>query len=114
MKSITFLVLITDLFLLTCDNNHETEGDPSQQLSFQSLTAEKDTLFPGETTLVKAVAEGYKLDYYWSASAGDLLGWGAEVTYAASPCHIGTNQVSCEVKDGHDSTQTKTINIVVQ
>jgi hypothetical protein len=105
--------LILLLFFSSCEKNNDP-GDPSQPLIFSSLFAEKDTIIPGETTKIIAVASGYKIVYYWSASAGDILGSGAEVIYAASPCQAGQNMITCTVKDGNEQSETKEIYIVVE
>ncbi|MBN1819949.1 MAG: hypothetical protein JXR31_05065 [Prolixibacteraceae bacterium] len=105
------------LFLLIlhfgCGENDPEETGPVQELNFISLEAEKDTLFSGDTTLIKAIATGSDLEFLWSATKGDLLGSGSEVIYASSRCHVGTNQVTCEVIDKNDQSETKTIDIVV-
>jgi hypothetical protein len=105
--------LILLLFLSSCENNNDP-GDPSQPLIFSSLDAERDTILPGETTKITAVASGYRITYNWSASAGDILNSGAEVIYAASPCQAGRNSITCTVKDGNEQSETKEIFIVVE
>ena len=105
--------LIILFFLTSCEKNND-HGDPSQPLIFSSLNAEKDTILPGETTRIIAVASGYKIVYNWTASAGDILGSGAEVIYAASPCQAGRNKITCTVKDGNEQSETKEIFIVVE
>ena len=114
MKNSLLLITITALVFIACEKENENGGNPDQQLVFQSLVADRDTLIAGESTRIIATASGYKLSYYWSATAGDILGSGAEVIYAPSPCHAGENQISCEVKDGNSQSMTKTINIVVE
>ena len=111
-------ILFILLFIFIACNKEETGngGDASQKLEFKSLEAERDSITPGETTRVVATASGYKLTYKWSASLGDLLAtaYDSVVIYATSPCHIGNNQVSCEITDGNDESETKTIIIVVE
>ena len=102
------------LFFASCGEDNDSGGDPNQPLTFQSLVAEHDTIAPGETTKVTATASGYEIVFYWSATAGDILGSGAKVTYASAPCHVGTNQVQCQVKDGNGKSETKTVTIVVE
>lgn len=102
------------LLFTACGEKDPDEGDPSQVLIFESLVAEEETISPGDATEIKATASGYSLEYHWSASLGDILGSGATVQYATSPCHVGTNQVSCKVQDGNGKSETKTISIVVE
>jgi len=112
------LILFIILFLFIACNKEDTEndGDSSRNFEFKYLETEKDTISPGETTEIVATASGYKLTYKWSASLGDLLAtaFDSVVIYVSSPCHIGNNLVSCEITDGNNETQTKTITIVVE
>ncbi|NBC83995.1 MAG: hypothetical protein GVY19_11545 [Bacteroidetes bacterium] len=112
-KQICLFTLLLGLFL-SCENNDDESGNPSEQLVYESLTIDRDTLSPGETTTITASATGYNIEYHWSATAGDLLGGGSVVTYAASPCHVGENTISCTVKDGNDKSETKSVKIVVE
>ncbi len=93
------------------DGNQE---DPGQPLIYTSLTAERDTIESGETTKVTAVATGYKLSFHWSATAGDILGTGSQVIYAASPCQAGKNKITCTISDGNNNSNSKEIFIVVK
>lgn len=115
MKNLlTFSIFVLLLISACSKDDNGGDGDPSQALYFQSLEAEKDTIESGQSTKVYAVATGYKLSYYWSATAGDILGSGDQVVYTASPCHIGKNTISCTVKDGNNASRTKEIEIVVK
>ena len=113
-KNIPSLVLFILILFLSCSkeeiNNPDGEGQP---LVFTSLIAGNDTIQSGETTKITATASGYKLTFYWSATIGDILGSGNEITYAASPCQAGSNQITCTVKDGNNNEKTKEVNIVV-
>lgn len=99
--------------LFSCSDGKETD-DPYQPLVFTSLEAEKDTIESGESTKIIAIASGYKITYNWAATAGDILGRGNQVFYAASPCHAGKNKVTCTVKDGNNASLSKEIFIVVR
>jgi hypothetical protein len=109
------LVLLL-LFVLSACSKEENGDivDPGQSFSFLSLTAEKYTISPGESTKITAIATGYLLRYKWSASAGNILNSGSIVTYAASPCNAGTNKITCTVTDGNNVSQSKEVSIVVQ
>lgn len=110
---LAFIILVVSIASCT-KNDDGDEGDPDQPLIFTSLTTEKDTIGPGESTKITAVASGYKLDYYWSTDAGNILDTGSQVTYAASPCHVGRNKVICKITDGNNASLSKEIYIVVQ
>jgi hypothetical protein len=104
------LVVIVAVLFFSCSTE---EQEVPEDLVFHSLVAVKDTIAPGGTTSVKATASGSQLEYFWSASLGDILGTGAEVIYAASPCQAGTNKITCKITNGSIQSETKTIEIVV-
>lgn len=102
------------IFFLMAESCSKEETELPNDLVFQSLVAEKDTIAPGETVKIKASATGSRLEYFWEANPfGDILGSGAEITYAASPCGVGANKISCRITNGSKQEETKTIDIVV-
>jgi len=115
MKKHFFLSLTTLALLLTmawaCKKDNNNNNNDTTPLVFSELKADNDTIVGGTATNVRATATGSNLTYQWAASAGDILGSGALVQYAAPPCVVGSNQISCTVKDGNNNTQTKTITI---
>jgi hypothetical protein len=94
-----------------CEDDGPCSGEP---LVFSSLTVTPDTLETGEYADVVAVASGCRLSYRWSVTKGDILGTGAEVVFAASPCAIGVNTITCTVTDGNDQEETRTVPVVVR
>ncbi len=114
MNKPVYILSIALLLLVTCSKDDGNGGDPGQQLLFESLVADRYNLNAGESTRIVATASGYKISYHWAATAGDILGSGAEVIYAPSPCHAGENEISCEVRDGNNHSQTKSVHIVVE
>jgi hypothetical protein len=111
VKKSAFIILLFTILFLNCGKENENP-DPVENLVYTSLVAEKSTLIPGENTKIKATATGSNLSYNWSASRGDILGSGHEVIYAPSPCHVGTNQITCKITNGKQS-ESKTITIQV-
>jgi hypothetical protein len=101
------------IFLLFPGCGKEEEEEPFKPLVYTSLVAEKTTIKAGETTKIKANVTGSNLVYTWSATLGDLLGSGQEVTYTASICQIGKNQITCTVSNEKNQSESKTIDIVV-
>lgn len=115
MKFFLFLSAVCIVFAFSCKEDTKKEtGDPAQEFSYQSLIAQADSVFAGETVSITATAVGYNLEYYWSATQGDILGFGATVIYSTSPCQVGENTVTCVVKDGRGSSETKSVAIQVQ
>lgn len=110
---IAFMILFVSMISCSIEEGDD-HGDPNQPLVFTSLTAEKYTIAPGETTKITAVATGYWITYTWTKTAGDILGSGSQVVYAVSPCHLGTNKITCTVTDSKNVSQSKEITIVVE
>jgi hypothetical protein len=107
-------VLLLMLSLFACKKDEIPDNGSSQELVFHSLIADSDTIAAGTSTTIRASVEGYLLTYYWSASAGSLLGGGNEVTFVTSPCLQGKYAINCEVKDGNNKSESKTIYVVVE
>lgn len=97
--------------IYSCDKN---DGDNPDAIQFTDLYAEEDTLFIADTTTITAVATGNGLSYIWSASKGDIDGFGSVVKYLSPPCQSGDFIVSCKVKDNANNTKTRTISIHVK
>lgn len=110
-KLVIAAILLLGVLVYSCSDDDETV--PSDDLVYISLEIEKNIIFAGDEVKVKANATGSNLNYYWSASKGDILGSGAEITYASSPCHIGTNQITCTITNGNQE-KTKTVDVTVQ
>lgn len=86
----------------------------SSTISYTGLNAEQSTIVIGATTKVTATATGNGLTYIWSASDGDIIGSGSQITYGASGCCGGTNTVTCTIKDSGNNQESKSVSIVVQ
>lgn len=113
MNCRNLLLPVTILLVFFLVNCSKEEADfPETEMIFNSLVAEKDTIAPGESTIVKASATGSSLEFFWEATLGDIIGSGSEITYVASPCAVGTNEITCKVTNGNQS-ETKSIEIVV-
>ncbi len=118
-RIITFFLasfcLIYASILICCDKNDDdhTNGSGKTPFEFTALEADADTIFLGSSTNIKAYASGFNLSYSWKATEGSILGSGQEITYTTSPCSVGTNTISCTVKDDNDNSETKSIQIVV-
>lgn len=106
------LILLTVLMVFVgCDK--DDNGDDSQPLVFESLTVAHDTIPIGGTTKVNAAATGSGLTYYWSVTAGTILGSGKEVVYTTDPCEPGEHTITCKVEDQKGESETKTVKVFV-
>jgi len=115
MKISGFFVIICAIVILACNKkNNDNQDNINNSIlnSFLSLTAENDTLFIGGSTKIKALIDGSNVSFNWSATAGDILGSGNEVTYVAPTCTPGNNEVKCTASASNKS-ESKTIIITV-
>ncbi len=110
-----YVVSLFILFILfSCNDDTGNENTEHQELIYESLSAEADTINSRETTKIMAVAEGFQLSYYWSANAGSILGSGPEVSFASTPCQSGMAKITCKIKDGYNQSESKTLTVFVQ
>ncbi len=110
-NSLLLFVAICSLFISACDkDNNDNVNVP---LVFDSLTATNDTIFPGGTTEITAIASGDDITYTWTATAGDILGSGNRITYVSPPCTVGENDITCTVTDKGNNKLSKSITIYV-
>lgn len=105
-------IIILLLIICACDKTEE-EPEFQSDIDFTALHIENDSIYAGEQTKITAVATGTNIEYFWSATKGDILGSGKEVIYASSPCHIGTNTISCTIQNKSKNAETKTVKVVV-
>lgn len=114
MKSVPFcLLLLTFTFLYSCKKEDPPDDHSDDPVEFISLTAGRNLIFTEDTTMIKAVATGYELSYHWSVEKGDLLGSGPQITYVATPCTLGDNQIFCTVKSSNGKEETRHVVVTV-
>ena len=112
MKSCLILAVFIALSITACSKTENLVIKDSILTSFESLTAEKDTLKRGQSTEITARAEGYKIMFKWYATEGELLGSGSQITFVASPCCTGNSIITCEAIAANTS-ESKSITIIV-
>ncbi|MBI4929216.1 MAG: hypothetical protein HY841_00520 [Bacteroidetes bacterium] len=99
------------------ENNTMMNKNKTSSLSSLTLTAEQTTLSSNGTTKITASGVNVKsccsLSYTWSASAGNITGNSAEITYKV-PANSGQQTITCLAKDGCGKSQSKSIAITVQ
>ncbi|GEM_PF-290550 len=97
------------------DENGNDNGDdnPNSTIEYTSLIADETTLPTGESTLITATATGEGLEYYWSASLGDIVGSGEQITYTAAFCCEGSNTITCSIRDNLNTWKHKSVTIEV-
>ena len=86
----------------------------NSNFTFTALCAENDTIKAGHSTKLWAECTGNSLSYFWSATKGNIIGSGNEVTLSACICDKGISEVTCSVKNNYDQEVTRKINIVIQ
>lgn len=95
----------------SCDK--ENPEEEKVELVFSSLSVDNDSIYVGETVTFTAKATGKNISYYWTSSAGSLLGGGSQVTLTPSPCLSGDIIVTCDVIDAYKVKKTKTATITI-
>lgn len=116
IKSLFITMLAGILLLASCKKGSEPTPQPTP-FKFESLTAGASEIefSVNPTTQITAVATGDGLKYYWSASAGDILGSGDRITYTANPgCCGGYQTITCTVKDEYGNRGVKQVSISVR
>lgn len=116
IKSLFITMLAGILLLASCKKGSEPTPQPTP-FKFESLTADAtEIVFSiNPSTKITAVATGDGLKYYWSATAGDILGSGDRITYTANPgCCGGVQTITCKVKDKYGSSNVKQVSISVR
>ncbi len=114
MKSKLFLLsLLVPLLFFACKKEEPPENHGNDPLEFISLVAGRNVIFTEDTTRITAVASGFELSYFWSVDKGDLLGSGEEITFVATPCTVGDNQIFCTVKSSNGREETKHVVVTV-
>jgi hypothetical protein len=111
-KSTGVLFVLCILLLTACKKDDDIAKD-SDLKSFSGLVADKDTLYVGQTTDIRAIYEGKGVSFKWTSSAGDLLGSGEKVTYVAAICALGKNIITCKATAGTTSI-SRSIYVYVQ
>lgn len=115
---IFFLSALASIFLLTsCKKDSGELVANKTPFKFETLTAEATEIVysSNPSTRITAVAIGDGLSYQWSATAGDLLGSGAKITYTANAsCCGGGQTITCKVKDKYGNGDAKQVSINVR
>lgn len=117
MNTKTFLLtmLAGVLSLYSCKKENDAPSTPTP-LSFDSLVSQdlEISFTFNPSTKITAYAKGDGLTYRWSATAGDILGSGKQVTYTANAnCCGGYQRITCNVKDKYGKWMVKQVNIYV-
>ncbi|MEX1137737.1 MAG: hypothetical protein WEB33_13645 [Bacteroidota bacterium] len=106
------------LAVASCAQPVSEEGGsgPNSPPEISSLTVDPSIVIIGRWVTMRVEAEdpdGDRLAFGWSASAGDIIGEGAEVRYTASYCCVGFNTVRVRVEDGRGGVATRAVDIPV-
>lgn len=114
IKTVLIMLILFSLTIVACKKEEKAQPTVTSPLQFNSLSAQNTTIAIGATTKITASATGDGLIYSWSASAGDIIGNGSEITYGAPTCCAGQNSITCTVKDVGGNSQVKSVTINVQ
>lgn len=112
-QHLVLLLAIIGCLLSSCGKEDEPDHYPDIPITFTSLEAARSTIFTEDTTKLTATASGYDLTYHWYVEKGDLLGSGNQITFVATPCTVGVNDITCTVIDGNDKQKTLHVYVTV-
>ena len=96
-----------------CTKEEPIDNHDNDPIEFISISSGRAVIFIEDTTRVTVKATGYELSYHWSVDKGDILGSGEEVTYVATPCTVGDNEIYCTVKSSNGKEETKHVVVTV-
>ena len=105
--------LLSCFLIFGCEPDEVPDNHDNDPIEFASLTSGREIIFIEDTTMLKAVAPGYELSFHWAVDKGDILGSGSEVTYVATPCTVGDNEIYCTVKSSNGKEETKHVIVTV-
>ena len=94
----------------------ESEPNPSNNLSIDSIVATKKSIIVWEEIYIKAYARGQNLKFQWSANHGSMLGADSiAVKYWGCYSCIGLNTIECKVSNEYGTvSDTIMINVKLQ
>lgn len=104
-----FVIIINTGFFVACHKNNIDEGDTTDLISIDSLTATLYTVKAWDTTAITCYAKGDSIIYSWECDHGNFNGSGRQIKYAAGECCIGINTITSTVSNskGKVSEQIK-------
>ncbi|PLW95741.1 MAG: hypothetical protein C0591_10465 [Marinilabiliales bacterium] len=110
---IPFLTLIM-ILLVACQKTDNDNGDTTDLIKIDSLTASFYTVKAWDTTTITCFARGDSITYGWECDHGNFNGGGLQIRYAAGQCCVGLNTITCTVsnKEGIVSDTVK-INVTL-
>ncbi|MFW6225278.1 MAG: hypothetical protein ACOC4B_03345 [Bacteroidota bacterium] len=123
MRHSLYLLIAIGLavFFCACENNGNTVPDDSVLESFDSLAAENDSIYLGDSTIITAYYTGEKLTkecFNWSTNSNAPIihidGKPEQVYFFADPC-VGPgskNNVYCEIS-ANNKKEKKLITIYI-
>lgn len=112
MKYILLFAISIVMLFIACQKDDGNEGEPTDKISIDSLTATLYVVKAWDTTTIRCYARGDSLIYGWECDHGNFNGSGTQIRYAAGECCVGVNTITCAVSN-HTGKVTKDIKIEV-
>jgi hypothetical protein len=110
------LILLTAIVAITsCNKKKEELQPPTSSSPALTLKTDKTTISLGGEAILTATTTFTNPTFTWSVNtSSSIIGSGSQVRlYASCPSCTGSNEVTCTVKDGSNTTSAK-ITITVQ
>ena len=108
-----FYAILIPFLYMGCEKEEPPDDHSDDPVEFIALEAARTVIFIEDTTKITATASGYELSYHWSVEKGDILGSGNVITYVATPCTVGDNEIYCTVKSSNGKEETKHVVVTV-
>lgn len=95
MKYIIPILFLIAILLLACQKTDINNGNTTDQINIDSLTATFYTVKAWDTTTITCYAKGDSIIYGWECDHGNFNGGGYQIRYAAGECCVGINTITC-------------------
>lgn len=99
MKNIFLFLIFISLFFAACHKYNIDDGNTSDKLAIDSLTATFYTVKAWDTTTITSYARGDSITFGWECDHGNFNGYGHQIRYAAGQCCVGINTITCTVSN---------------
>lgn len=93
------IVTTLTLFVACGKNTIEPDGNTSDEITIDSLTANYLTVKAWDSTTITCYAQGVDLIYSWECDHGNFNGEGTQIKYAAGECCVGVNTITCTISN---------------
>lgn len=99
MKNTLLFILFIMGFFIACQKTSIEDGDTTDLIVIDSLTATFNTVKAWDTTTIACYATGDSIIFSWECDHGNFNGEGQNIRYAAGECCVGINTITCTAEN---------------